>query len=66
MSDDNDKTRFQPQVRPQQPAAPGAPIPPMDQGDRTMMIPRPGGRPIEPAPQPVVQAAPAQPQAAAA
>jgi len=66
MSDDNDKTRFQPQVRPQQPgSAPTASAPPQDFGDRTMMIPRPGGSPVEPTPQPVVQAAPAQPQAAA-
>lgn len=56
MSDDNDKTRFQPQPARAQPAAPA----PFDQGDRTMMIPRPGGRPIEPAPQPSIAAAPAQ------
>lgn len=52
MSDDNDKTRFQPQ--PARASAPAA-----DQGDRTMMIPRPGGRapqqPQQPiAPQPAV------------
>lgn len=40
MSDD-DKTRFQP-------ARPNAPMPSPDNGDRTMMIPRPGGRPAEP------------------
>jgi len=66
MSDDSDKTRFQPQLRPQ-PAATPAP----DAGDRTMMIPRPGGRPVEASPQvappvsPQPQAAPAMQQAQA-
>ena len=41
MSDD-DKTRFTP-------SRPSAPAPVPDTGDRTVMIPRPGGRPPEPA-----------------
>lgn len=58
MSDDNDKTRFQPQA----PAAAPGPA------DRTVMIPRPGARsaPASPPPAPQHQAAqepPAAPQA---
>jgi len=68
MSDDNDKTRFHPQVRPQ-----GAPAAAPPDSDRTMMIPRPGARAAEPsqpslqsALQPPIQAAPQAPQPVAA